>query len=332
MPGPDDSAPETFWLRENPFSGHFQMPLLPENPGDLDRLYAFVDGFKHIAVEIDKWTNSLGQRRIRPIVALISGPRGSGRSSAARYLAYRCAAALKGRAADEIKPGLLQQCLVEVGVADEHPIAPAASLLSGFFDLAINLGIDMGEALVNRVLNISSLQHSSQALANLYSLMRTPTKGPIRDPIFCLEHVRNFGQISAAAQVFRTDAILICTTTLPSVVSDFSRENQNQPFTALQFDLSGLAPDDVVDLVAQRWKFFAKGGEGPAPIERTTIETTFTNKWPLRGVVIVLDQLLSDYFENWAKLPTHSRKPISKEQVQECMIEVLFKRGREFVE
>ena len=318
------------WLKENPFSGSFQSPLFPERDNDLDRLYASVDGFKQATTDIDKWSIAAGRPRTKPFVALIFGPKGSGRSSTARYIAYRCAAAIKGNAPAEANQDLLKQCFVEVVVADEHPVEPTENLVRGFFDLAGEQGIKMGETVDGHMLN-NSAKWTAGSLSNLYTKMRIETKAPIRVPIFCLEQIRNFEQISGAVQAFRTDAILICTTTIKAVMDDFLKGGRAAMFSPLQFNLTGLAPTDVADLYQQRWRHFAKDPEGLLPIEKTTIEKTFKYNWPIKGVVIVLDDLLSAYADTWANAPLELRRPMDKEEMLERIVQLLATRREDII-
>src|SRR5262249_3782518 len=134
--------------------------------------------------------------------------------------------------------------------------------------------------------------------------------------------------ISAAAQVFRTEAILICTTTIKAVVDDFLKGSRDAMFSPLQFNLTGLAPTDVADLYQHRWENFADP-DTLLPIDKTTIETTFKYNWPIKGVVIVLDDLLSAQADAWARNPPESWRPLNKEEMLERILDLLAKRGED---
>jgi hypothetical protein len=316
------------WLTNNPFTGIFQAPLLPEEDNDLGRLYFTVDGFKQAAPEIDKWAIAVGQLRTKPAVALIFGPTGSGCSSAARYVAYRCTAAAKGNATRNVAHDLLKHCFVEFIVADEHQTAPTAKVVSKFFKLVTDQRIETG--LEDRFYSLFGKGSPNvDPLSLFYTELRTKTKAPIKVPIFCLERVRNYKQISAAIEVFGTDAVLICTTTIEAVAKGFTRGIRDAFFSPLQFNLTGLAPGDVVTLYEQRWEKFAKEPNGLLPIEKTTIEQTFIYNWPIRGVVIVLDDLLSAHAEAWESAPLESRKPMTAEEVFKRMVHLVTKRREE---
>jgi hypothetical protein len=315
-----------FWRDENPFDGRFLSALLPIGDKDLNHLYVPVDGFKLAESQINSWTTASAEARTKPVVALILGPKGSGRSSVARYVAYRCAAATKGQSNTKSDQGLLENCFIEFPVADEHPVLPSASLISGFFNKAIEQNLPLTDIIIKYMLNRSA-EPSPDSLSNLYSLMRIQTKGPIRVPVFCLEQVRNFAQISVAAQVLRSDAVIICTTTLQAVASDFVVGSKDGSFQPLQLNLTGLASDDVVKLYEQRWQAFAKDPQSILPIDKSIIGETFVHNWPIRGTIIVLNYLLSVLADaGVVDGAAGAGRRLNKEEVQAGIIRVLNER------
>ncbi len=271
------------WREENPFTGRFQESLSPQGDNDLNMLYVNVDGFRQAAPDIEKWSIAATGQRTKPYVALIFGPSGSGRSSTAKYVGYRCAAAMNGNARPGEKHDLLCKYFVEFVVADEHPVVPTGSLISNFFNRVIDQNIQLPQSIIDMVLRIS-IEGPPTYLSNLYSLIRPNTKGGIQVPIFCLERVRKFEQISVAVQALRMDAILICTTSLQTVASDFMKANKE--FNSLQLKLTGLQPHDVVELFKQRWREFASNPKDALPIDVNVIENTFVHNWPIKGVIL----------------------------------------------
>lgn len=330
-PIPDEVA-AAYKLRENPFGGRFQATLLPEADTDLDQLYVSVDGLSKALAQIDGWIAGLkGVDRV-PRIALISGPKGSGRSSTANYVAYRCAAALNATGEKEKQRfSLLQQSFVTVEIFDEHEVAPVKEMVHLFFLRALELGVSLPESISSRLLEMISEPNvrPTDFYRVLYTMLRTVTKLVVKVPIFCLEHVRNIKQILAATSLSGSDSILLCTTTLDTVANDFAIETTKGGFYPLKMDLTGLGREDVLGLIEQRWKAFGQQGSSP-PIPKCEIEAAAWRLWPMRGVVLILDQILSMHARRSAASPDLGVTIVTRDEINEGIIEVLSTRGAEF--
>jgi hypothetical protein len=312
------------WREENPFAGRFQAPLTPEKDNDLKHLYVLVDGLNRAQAEIAKWSAiAASKQRNKPFVAIIFGPSGSGRSSIAKYIAYQCASAAAADVAPAARLDLLRSCFVEEIVADEHQVAPTDGLLDSFFRFSLASNFRLAEFTKQLFFAPESDAIAApKTLAKRYALLRIDTKGSIPVPIFCLDQVRNFGQISTAIQVFDKDAIIVCTTSLESVKNDLLTSNGDERYEVLQCDLSGLTGQEVYELFEQRWRAFASEPIGSPPIDREVIQATFNYNWPIKGVVIVLNELLSSYSTATAGDRRDVSAPMAAEEVWRCIVKL----------
>jgi hypothetical protein len=312
------------WRDQNPFAGKFQSPLEPERENEIENLYAFVDGLRGAKPQIDAWCSSTAQTRSKPFVALISGPKGSGKSSVANYVAYRCAWVNRGNLSENVEGGLLKRCRVLGDVRDEHPIVPCQTIMNKYFTLVTKQGIKVDSFVMDKMINISTM-NNVEALSALYAIMRGTTS-QIATPIFFMRGIRRYDQLANAAQIIGGDGILICTTPSKAVAEDFSKAISENVYGSLQFELSKLEPTDVVELYEHRWSLFAEDPAATSPIDRATIISTFVHGWSIRGVVIVLEDLLSGYVTTWGKNGSTPQPGITEKEIKDRIIALLIKR------
>src|SRR4051794_14832618 len=91
---PDQAVLQLFNLTQNPFTGEFQNEFT--TLAQVEKLVALVDGFVQVDTNVSNWDKPFAEEQSdKPVVILIHGPRGSGRSSAARYVAWKCATRLE---------------------------------------------------------------------------------------------------------------------------------------------------------------------------------------------------------------------------------------------
>jgi energy-coupling factor transporter ATP-binding protein EcfA2 len=176
---------------------------------------------------------------------------------------------------------LLRKSFIDVKVEDEHPIDPVWDLLSKFFLHAARLGIAVSSKTDSLFLEETRVRERKEL--NFYQMLSTflriDTRRQIEHLVFCLEDVRNIKQIISAAEAFGADAILICTTSLDQVARDFSFEAERGKFNTIQLDLTSLAPNDVINLLKQRWATFGAVRDAELPIRKEVIEQSFVSQW-----------------------------------------------------
>jgi hypothetical protein len=324
-----DPVETAFNLQENPFAGRYYNTLTPAAVIDLNRLYVFVDGLQKSLSDIERWLTSLSANP-RPVVGLIVGPKGSGRSSAARYVAYRYALLLQNGPKTAEAGDLLRRSYVDARVQDEHPVAPVWDLLSACFHHALELGVSLNTTIIEVLLKEAS-DTQRKALTfykTIYTMLRTDIKNKIDPLVFCLEDVRNIHQIMSATAAVGSQSMLLCTTTIDTVAQEFAIEVKRGELNALKLALTKLAPDDVFEIVTQRWRVFSSGGV--APISKDVIKATF-REWPIRGVVLMLGEALTEHARQWAEAGNAPPPPpMTQKDLMASIIRVLDERGQDF--
>jgi hypothetical protein len=332
----NDPVAAVFRFRENPFVGRFQTTLHPKTVEDLGGIYAAVDGLRAGQDRIERWVEGIATRRERPLVALVSGPRGSGRGSVARYLAYKCASTLRAPTQPSVTPGdVLAQHLIETRVADEHYIAPVADLIDQFFQHLSKLGIAAPEKA--HELWLDSMKQPAfpppRYYRALYTTVRVSNKLPLPLPIFCCKDVRNYRQIATIAEVCGGDAVLVFTTTLETVSKTFLEEVDRGRFDALYLHLNKLTSEDVMDLVQQRWRTFSEASSELAlPLSSEQITLAFRVPWPIKGVILMLAAIFAEHASRHGEgHAAQTPDPLTADEMMQCILRVVSERGGDFV-
>jgi len=300
----EDAILRLFGLKQNPFAGDFQNELTTLrqiNQG------ARVDGFIQAEANVTNWSKPFANEQSdKPCIVLIYGPRGSGRSSAARFVALKCAEKVDNwrlkqpEAKNYPDRDLLQRYFIKYQVEDDHPIKPVRETLGRYYDRLFELGVNIpakNAELEKLWMDTIGKEATNAVLRTLFSRTRLYAIAVLPWPILCFDNIRNINQIIEAAAILDRNVILVLTTSLSTVASEYCRRLKEGLFHGLLVELGELTPNDVNILITRRWEEFGLGGQPPLP--REGISKVFEHGFPLRAVIRILAGMLSDHAGKW---------------------------------
>jgi hypothetical protein len=314
---------QLYGLTENPFTGQFQREFATTE--DIEKLLIQVDGFDQ--ADASAFVEPSDERSL---LILITGPSGSGRSSAARLVALKIAQKLedsrKVQHPNESAPqgDLLQRYLMAYLMDDDHDLIPIRAVLNKYYQKVIRT-VDLAKkdpaayqdwrtASMQKEVKEADFYSNSFSSFNFYSVASLGT------PIFCFENIRNIKQILTAADVFNHNSVLIFTTSIePDLARRFRAQLDSGRFTGSVIELRELTPEDVSELIRQRWQRFGPGGRSLIPDQG--IKKVFGFGFPIGGVVRILGLMLREHATEWLeKGRPDSPDEMSVELMWRCVV------------
>jgi hypothetical protein len=239
-------------------------------------MYALVDGFGTQAATIREKARALKSRA----VVLIRGPRASGRSSVANYLAHHL-----------VRPDTHTLQVVCGRAGDHHKTEPIRDALTALYELLDSANGFAGQKALEDDFMAKVIDAKEPATTGSYRVLLKKANNLITalnwTVVFVIEDAKTFDQIDNAAQVFTTSPVVIATTESDEVRNAF-RTRSAPDFVV---DLAALSQTDVAQLLDVRWE--ASGGVLPVPFDPAGIARAFAADFPVGPVMDIFAEIVS---------------------------------------
>jgi hypothetical protein len=306
-----------YGLRENPFVGRFQQELATATL--IQQLLVQVDGFDQADARLPNWAEPPNDGAF---AILISGPARSGRSSAARWVAFKCAEKLETLRKAQVNAGnppsgdLLLRYLSDYVIKDDHSLIPVKAVLNKYYQkvkkVADRTGSDFADtASAWQKASEDGNLRAADFYSNSFSSFYDASSAILGTPIFCFDNVRHYEQISTVAEIMNQNAVLIFTTSIELVTRQFNTQLERGELHGVVLTLDALSPEDVKKLIDARWEEFAPGGRSFIPDQG--IQKVFGEQFPIGGVIRILGLMLIEYANDWVK----AGKPAQPDEMSE---------------
>ena len=262
-----------FGLKRYPFARKELCPV--QNDTDI-RMYARVDGFGERAQSLETAAGSLTGRA----QVLIYGPRASGRSSVANFLAHH----LNRPAGNSVQ-------LVRGKAKDHHPMEPVRQALTALYEILDDANAFAGQDNLCKAYVDKVIDPPQPATAGAYGLLVSQTQRAVAPKnwtmVPIIEDVRTFEQIDNAGDVFSKLPLVVFTTDSQKVREDFRAKG----LPDFAVELGELNIDEVEAVLNHRWK--ESGGALPHPFDPQGIVEVFQNRrWALGAIMDMLSAIV----------------------------------------
>jgi len=269
----EDEFVHAFSLSRYPFAREELCPF--RNGSDLN-MYALVDGFGSHAENIRKTVSSLKSRAL----VLIHGPRSSGRSSVANYLAHHV-----------VQPAAHTLQMIVGAATDHHPTEPVRKALTQLYMRLDGENAFASQQTLEADFMKKVIDAKEPATIGAYQVLLNKTDSLIAklkwSVVYLIDDVKKFDQIDSAAQVFEKSQVLIFTTESEEVRDAF----KTRPKPDFAVGLAKLTHSDVANLLNVRWQ--ASGGTLPAPFDPLGISKAFATDFPAGPVMDIFSEVVS---------------------------------------
>jgi len=279
----EDEFVTAFSLSRYPFEREELCPF--RNGADL-QMYALVDGFGSHAEDIRKRASSLKSRAL----VLIRGPKASGRSSVANYLAHHLA-----------RPATHSLHVARGRANDHHSTEPLRDALTSLYMMLDAANAFASQPSLEADFMAKVIDAKEPATTGAYKVLLNKTNSLIASLnwtiVYVIEDVKKFEQIDNAAQVFMSSPVVIFTTESDEVRDAF----KSRPAPDFAVDIAALTHTDVANLLNVRWA--ASGGAMPAPFDQVGISKAFSANFPAGPVIDIFSQIVASAPSEGAAVP-----------------------------
>jgi hypothetical protein len=257
-------------------------------------MYTRVEGFKEHAELIEKWCGD-APSLAPPVLAMVYGPGGCGRTSIAHYIYYKYLEGVR----DPFSEQQTNAWLVASKVDGDHETLPVRDMLRAIYATIRQSDISLtGPFLekLDRQYQEKVVPDSDPKSAYEYGLLFGDTRKNIKEVKMSLlsESVRSPQQLGRVLEAFKQDdvsTIIIFTTDNEDVYDSFVA---NQP-TALAVKVREMTEDDTWEYLESRWTDLAGNARHPFPRPGIRRMHGIATKWPIQHITRVLYNVFREH-------------------------------------